>query len=240
MKKRILLSLIFLLITLVAVFADTTVKVTVEVTKSGNSYTATVTGIDKPNVVVWYSNSKYTGYTVASVGTVIASNVASGTVLYFKAADDSYTTEDGTYSLKLDSSGTKNISMTTNSKWGIAEEARFYYFPRNVVDNRNVMINLTNASHMNATDFNEVFVNYTESNLALFRIRENLRTDTAGTGATIGLTDSLTIRIESLDDWTFVSEYNSTRTTTFTLDAFCLEQDFHYTTNPKKSWYTTF
>lgn len=250
MRKRILLSLILLLITLFTVFADTTVRITVNVTRNGNGnnarYTATVTGINPTNEIsVWYSTSPYTGYIPLSANTVVASDVPSGTIVYFKASDSSYTSEDGNSSTYLsvgsgnNPTGSKTVSLTTNSKWGIAEEARLYYFPRNVVDNRNVMINLTSATHMSASDFNEVFVNYSESNLALFRIRENLITDTVGTGATTNLTGSIKIRIESLDDWTFVSEYNSTRTTTFTLDAFCVEQDFHYTTNPKKSWYTT-
>ena len=250
MRKRIVLSLIILLIALTTVFADTTVRITVNVTRNGNGnnarYTATVTGINPTNEIsVWYSTSPYTGYIPLSANTVVASDVPSGTIVYFKASDSSYTSEDGNSSTYLsigsgnNPTGSKTVSLTTNSKWGIAEEARLYYFPRNVVDNRNVMINLTSATHMSASDFNEVFVNYSESNLALFRIRENLITDTVGTGATTNLTDSIKIKIESLDDWTFVSEYNSTRTTTFTLDAFCVEQDFHYTTNPKKSWYTT-
>ena len=242
MRKRIFLSLIILLLCLVAVFADTTIKIKVNVTKTGNLYTATVKSIDKTGVTVWCSStSPYNGYNTISVNTVIVSGVPSGTKLYFKAADSSYTTEDGANStiLTLNSTGEKEISITTNSKWGIAEEARLYYLPRNVVNNNNVMVDLSSAKQMLASQFNEVFVNHTDSNLGIFRIREALMTETVGRGESSALSESITILIESLDDWTFINEYNSTRTTPFTLDAFCVEETLTYTYISENNKYTT-
>lgn len=242
MRKRIFLSLIILLLCLVAVFADTTIKIKVNVTKTGNLYTATVNSIDKTGVTVWCSStSPYNGYNTISVNTVIVSGVPSGTKLYFKAADSSYTTEDGANStiLTLNSTGEKEISITTNSKWGIAEEARLYYLPRNVVNNNNAMVDLSSAKQMLASQFNEVFVNHTDSNLGIFRIREALMTETVGRGESSALSESITILIESLDDWTFINEYNSTRTTPFTLDAFCVEETLTYTYVNDNNKYTT-
>lgn len=243
MKKRILLSLVLLLLCLAAVFAKTTVSVSLSVTRTGKGrnndpykYTVTVTSITSNPagvITLTYSTSQNGTYQTAEVGDVLL-NASTSKSLYLKASDGSYTSDAVNANI---GSSNKTVSIEISS-WisgtdGLAEDARLFYFPRNVVDNSNVMVNLTASKSISATEaqtlFTREFVNYTESNLALFRIREDLlAAKVESTSESSNISKSITIRIESLDGWTFVNEYNSTRTTTFSLDAFCLEEVFTY------------
>lgn len=242
MKKRIIISLILLFLVIAAVFADISVTVTVNITRTGSNgwgggykYTATVKSISPSSgITLTYSSSQNGTYYPATEGTIVLDAQNSQRV-YFKASDGSYTSSAG--SININSTGNKSVTLTIQTGSGTgtySEEARLFYFPRSVVDNSNVLVNLASSHSMNASDFNENFVNYTDSNLALFRIRETLITEAVDTGRSSNLSESITITIESLDDWTFVNEYNSTRTTNFTLDAFCVEEWFEYITTPSK------
>ena len=235
MRKRIILSLLLLLF-MATVFAAT-VRVTVNVSQNANRYSVRVTSI--PNgVALYYSlTDEHSTNILAAVGDTIATNRPRDSKIWFRATD---TNTSEVVSLTLNSTGDKTLTLTTSDKNGLAEEARLYYFPRSVVDNSNVMVNLNNAKSMTTVDFNESFVNYSDENLAVFRIREDLMSETVGTGQVGTEDESITITIESLDGWTFVNEYNSTRTTSFTLDAFCLEQELTYISNPKQTYYTTY
>ena len=239
MRQRIILSLILLLLVIAAVFADTSVTVTVSVsrpTKNSTEFTATITNITSSGggVSVTYSASQNGQYQLATIGTVLLNGQPSQR-FYFKASDGSYTSSVKEANITLGknvTSGTVTVNLTiqTGSETGTySEEARLFYFPRSVVDNSNVLVDLASSHSMNASDFTEIFVNHTDSNLALFRIRETLITEAVGTHQSSNLSDSITIIIESLDDWKFVNEYNSTRTSNFTLDAFCVEEWLYYT-----------
>lgn len=128
----------------------------------------------------------------------------------------------------------------------LAEEARLYYFPRNGVNNSSVLVDLTEAQSMAGTaasQFTEDFSAYNASlepqNLAIFRIRETLTTTAAvldnknvlSTANDPTNNYSIQIKIESESDWTFINEYNSTRTTRFELEAFCVEEKWRRTSS---------
>lgn len=126
----------------------------------------------------------------------------------------------------------------SGSNKALAEEARLFYFPRSVINNSNVMVDLSEPNSMNASDFTETFSNYSDDNLALFRIRETL---SSNPGATNQTSDSgtIAITIESTDGWTFVNENNYTRTSPFTLDVFCVEESLNYLNTSSDYGYTT-
>ena len=103
---------------------------------------------------------------------------------------------------------------------GGANEGNLYYFPRSVVDNRNLMIELAEEYALTTSDIKADFENTSTNQLAFFRIRDSLKT-----GATSGNynNNSVTMTITSLDNWEFVHETNTTSTRPFTLSAFCVE-----------------
>ena len=104
---------------------------------------------------------------------------------------------------------------------GGANEGNLYYFPRSIVDNRNLMIELAGQYELTANDINADFENTSPNQLAFFRIRDSLSSD----GSSGGLNNNnVSMTITSLDNWEFVHETNTTSTRSFSLSAFCTEQ----------------
>ena len=243
--------MILLLFALASVLAanHTSVTVTFDITRTGNNnnnykYTLTLRGLNPSNgITLSYSTTgEYGPYTQIEIGETFLTDVPHNTKIYLLLSDSSYPSKNPKeYTVNSTGNSAKQFTMTTDDTSGLAEEARLYYFPRNVVDNSNVMVDLSSAKQMTASSFSTTFSNYTDQNLALFRIRESLLSQTVGNGQSGTLTNSLKIRIESLDGWAFINEYNSTRTTTYSLDAFCLEEKLKYTDlggGKKKTEYT--
>lgn len=131
-----------------------------------------------------------------------------------------------------------NGGSSGGSNKALAEEARLFYFPRSVINNSNVMVDLSEPNSMNASDFTETFANYSDDNLALFRIRETLSSNPGASGQTSD-SGTIAITIESTDGWTFVNENNYTRTSPFTLDVFCVEESWNYNGSGRDYSYTT-
>lgn len=100
-----------------------------------------------------------------------------------------------------------------------ASETGLYYYPRNVVNNSNVVIDLSDKEHtikLSGTDFGRDFVNNDAKHLGLFRIEENISNYNNDQYDD----DGVKITIKSLDNWTFVHETNLTSTREFTINAF--------------------
>lgn len=100
-----------------------------------------------------------------------------------------------------------------------ASETDLYYYPRNVVNNSNVVIDLSDKEHtikLSSTDFGRDFVNNDAKHLGLFRIEENLSNYNDDQYDTNGIE----VKIKSLDNWKFVHETNITSTRDFTINAF--------------------
>lgn len=102
-----------------------------------------------------------------------------------------------------------------------ASETDLYYYPRNVVNNSNVVIDLSDQEStikLSGSDFGRDFVNNDAKHLGLFRIEENIsnaRNDQENE-------NGVKITIASLDNWKFVHETNLTSTRGFTINAFKL------------------
>jgi len=99
---------------------------------------------------------------------------------------------------------------------GGANEGNIYYFPRTIVDNRNMMIELAGEHNLNASDIVADFQNSSKDNLAFFRLRDSLRNVTGNS--------NVEIKIKSLDNWKFIHETNTNSTRSFELEVFCTEQ----------------
>lgn len=123
-----------------------------------------------------------------------------------------------------------------------ASETGVFYYPRNVVNNSNVVIDLSDGSRsigLGLDDFNVAFENFDSKHLALFRIEENL-TNRLNDQTN---SDGLEITIKSLDNWKFVHETNITSTRNFSIGVVRLKRartdhwsqanwfDFLYTKN---------
>lgn len=235
MRKRTLLSLILLLVAAAAIFADTTVTATLTVSYSNQNqkYTINLTGLDPSNGVTFQYSTNQNSQKYSSLSVNSSKTFNQGvTTVYFKVKQNNNTSSTVSFDLSNNVGSGKTVTLTISSGGssdGLAEDARLYYFPTSVVNNSNVMVDLTTPKAMTGTEFSDDFVNYTSDNLALFRIRETLMTEKKDTNVVGSMDESITIIIESLDDWTFVNEYNSTRTTSFSLDAFCVEQKWNYT-----------
>lgn len=256
MRKRNIISLILLLSILTVAFASKTVSVSLNYTKSGGRCSLTVSSLRLKT-----GNNSYTsadGYTLlfslgnehgpyynAPQGFAILENVNVGNyTIYIKVASEDYVSDFKTVTIKNNTNSVSSIDITVpekndTTKYGLGEDARLYFFPRNVVNNSSVLVNLsTPKSKLSAgIVFTPNFINNSNENLALFRIRENLMSEAVENGQSSNRTDSITITIESDSDWTFVSEYNSTRTTEFFLDAFCSEAEYKYDKRTKKTSY---
>ncbi|MBR2281352.1 MAG: hypothetical protein IJ863_01880 [Spirochaetales bacterium] len=101
---------------------------------------------------------------------------------------------------------------------GGANEGRAYYFPRNVVNNQNVMIELTQAKSLSTSTISADYENSSPDNLAIFRLRDSLRTkDQSVSGGVV-------VTISSNDGWCFVHENNPTSRRSFQLSGFCVER----------------
>lgn len=100
---------------------------------------------------------------------------------------------------------------------GGANEGRVYYFPRNVVNNQSVMIELTQAKSLSTTTLAADYVNNSTDNLAIFRLRDSLNSSyNSGSG--------VIVTISSESDWYFVHENNPTSKRSFQLQAFCVDR----------------
>lgn len=113
------------------------------------------------------------------------------------------------------------IASITYLYAGGANEGNLYYFPRSVVDNRNLMIELAGEYALTTSDIKADFENTSTNQLAFFRIRDSLRSDASINGGINN--NNVTMTITSLDNWEFVHETNTTSTRPFTLSAFCVE-----------------
>lgn len=104
-----------------------------------------------------------------------------------------------------------------------ASETGLFYYPRNVVNNSNVIIDLSDQENeigLSNTDFGIDFSNFDEKHLAIFRIEENI-TDYNNDQADH---NGIKVTIESLDNWVFVHETNTTSTREFSLDVFQIKR----------------
>ena len=115
---------------------------------------------------------------------------------------------------------------------GGANEGNLYYFPRSIVDNRNLMIELAGQYELTANDINADFENTSPNQLAFFRLRDSLKSNVS-----VGNVNNTNVKmtITSLDNWEFVHETNTTSTRHFTLSAFCtelVEDNRIYSTRP--------
>ena len=104
---------------------------------------------------------------------------------------------------------------------GGASEGRLVYLPRNVVNNSNVMIELSQAKQL--TSITTDFSNTSTNNLALFRLRDTLRKDSSLSQPSDS-SNGVVVTISSLDGWKFVHENNPTATIDFSMNAFCTER----------------
>ena len=104
---------------------------------------------------------------------------------------------------------------------GGANEGNLYYFPRSIVDNRNLMIELAGEHALTTSDIDPEFVNTSPNQMAFFRLRDSLKSNVS-----VGAINNTNVKmtIESLDNWEFVHETNTTSTRPFSLSAFCTEQ----------------
>lgn len=100
---------------------------------------------------------------------------------------------------------------------GGANEARLYYMPRNVVNNKNVMIELTSQKSLGTVA--DEYANTSTDNLNLFRLRDTLYKDDHA--------NVVVVTISSENNWLFVNEDNPTVTRPFELQAFCVERQFN-------------
>lgn len=101
---------------------------------------------------------------------------------------------------------------------GGANEGNLYYFPRNVVDNMNVMIELNGEHSLAAGEIDKEFKNTSKDNLDAFRIRDSLKKLDRDSS-----NNEVTMTISSTNGWKFVHETNSTSTRDFSLSVFCVE-----------------
>ena len=103
---------------------------------------------------------------------------------------------------------------------GGANEGNLYYFPRSIVDNRNLMIELAGQYELTANDIKADFENTSTNQLTFFRLRDSLKS-----GVSVGNVNNTNVKmtITSLDNWEFIHETNTTSTRRFTLSAFCTE-----------------
>ncbi|MCQ2412511.1 MAG: hypothetical protein MJ057_06095 [Sphaerochaetaceae bacterium] len=101
---------------------------------------------------------------------------------------------------------------------GGANEARLYYLPRNVANNRSVMIELTEQKALTVGNITTNYSNTSTNNLAIFRLRNSLNDGDQPAPGNIVMT------ISSEDGWYFVNENNPTSKRSFELNAFCVEE----------------
>lgn len=113
---------------------------------------------------------------------------------------------------------------------GGANEARLFYFPRNVVNNQNVSIELTQQKALTASGIKFDFENNSTDDLALFRISDSLYNSSDQPNA-----GGLTITISSDDNWEFVNENNPTSRRPFELKAYCIEKKRNYKSYPESN-----
>ncbi len=101
---------------------------------------------------------------------------------------------------------------------GGLSEGRLVYLPRDVVNNSNIMIEMTQAKRLNSSTLKKDFSNGSDDNLALFRLRDSLFNKDQSS------TDGLVVTITSDSNWQFVHESNPTSRVDFELNAFCVER----------------
>lgn len=105
------------------------------------------------------------------------------------------------------------------TEWSGGNDARLFYLPRNVANNGNVMIELSQAHTVLVGDIENNYSNSTTGNYNILRLRNNLynKDQTVQNGTTI------TISVKN-NDWSFVNENNPTQKVPFGLNAFCVEK----------------
>lgn len=98
---------------------------------------------------------------------------------------------------------------------GGANESRLFYLPRNVANNNNVMIELTEAKSLSTIDAG--YSNTSTNNLSIFRLRDSLLNRDQPS-------NSVTVTISSNNGWYFVNENNPTSRVGFEMNCILTER----------------
>ena len=96
-----------------------------------------------------------------------------------------------------------------DSMFGSSENNDLVYMPRTIVNNANVMIELSQSKAITTSTTSADFANSDDNHQAMFRLRDSLQNVSAN--------NNLVLEITSDSGWTFVNESNAMETRPFSI-----------------------
>lgn len=106
-----------------------------------------------------------------------------------------------------------------------SNEGRMYYLPMNVANNTNVMVELSQPKSVTKDKIHnlEEQANTEESHLVVFRLRDNLMTNSGNTTFNAA---NIELNLKSTSNWEFVHEENPTKRIPFEISIYCNEKKY--------------